>query len=65
MKNLSLEEGKTVKDIRSLSRLKKELDYTAIKDIRNLFRQERETKAIKNQKLFEHEKEAEIYFFHR
>ena len=39
MKNLSLEEGKTIKDIRSLSRLKKELDYTAIKDIRNLFRQ--------------------------
>ena len=65
MKNLSLEEGKTIKDIRSLSRLKKELDYTAIKDIRNLFRQERKTKAIKNQKLFEHEKEAEIYFFHR
>ena len=48
MKNLSLEEGKIIKDIRSLSRLKKEIDYTAIKDIRNLFRQEKETKAIKN-----------------
>ena len=65
MKNLSLEEGKIIKDIRSLSRLKKEIDYTAIKDIRNLFRQEKETKAIKNQKLSEHEKEAEIYVFHR
>ena len=34
--------------MKSLSRLKKEIDYTAIKDIRNLFRQEKETKAIKN-----------------
>ena len=49
-------------------RLKKELNYTAIKDIRNLFRLEEETKAIKYRilrdinNLFEHEKEEENYY---
>ena len=44
---------------------KKELNYTAIKDTKNLFRQEKETQAIKDRilndikNLFEHEKEEE------
>ena len=38
MENLRSEEEKIIKDIRSLFRLKKELNDTAIKDIRNLFR---------------------------
>ena len=36
------------KDIRNVFRLKKELNYIAIKDMRNLFRQVKETKAIKD-----------------
>ena len=36
--------------MRNLCRLKKELSYTAIKDI-NLFRQERKTKAIEERIL--------------
>ena len=62
MESLSLEEVGIIKDIRDLSRIKqKELTYTAIKHIRNLFRQERETKAFKDRILrdiknvFEHE----------
>ena len=38
MKNLRSEEENINKDIRNLFRLKKELNYTSIKDIRNLFR---------------------------
>ena len=38
MKNLRPEEENINKDIRNLFRLKKELNYTSIKDIRNLFR---------------------------
>ena len=47
--------------------LKKELTYTTIKDIRNLFRLEKETKAIKDRilryikNLFEHDKEENYY----
>ena len=37
--------------MRNLFRLKQELNYTAIKDIRNLFRLEKETKAIKDRML--------------
>ena len=37
MESLSLEEEKIIKDMRNLFRLKKELNYTAIKRIRNLF----------------------------
>ena len=37
-----------INDIRHLVRVNKELNYTAIKNIINLFRQERETKAIKD-----------------
>ena len=48
MKSLSLEEEYKIEDIRILFRLKKrELNYTAVKDITNPFRQKRETKAIK------------------
>ena len=32
---------KIIKDRRNVFRLKKEVNYTAIKDIRNLFRQEK------------------------
>ena len=43
MESLCLEKENV---IRNVFRLKKELNYTAIKDIRNLFRLEKETKAI-------------------
>ena len=36
MVSSSLEEESIIKDIRNLFRLKKELNYTTIKDIRNL-----------------------------
>ena len=63
MENLILEEENIIKDIRKPFRLKKELNYTAIIDTRNIFRLEKETKAIKDRilrdikNLFEHEKE--------
>ena len=50
--------------MKNLLRLKK-LNYTVIKAIKNLFRQEKESKAIKYrilkdiQNLFDHEEEAE------
>ena len=36
MESLSLEEENIIKDMRNLFRLKKELNYTVFKDIRNL-----------------------------
>ena len=36
MESLSLEKENTIKDTRNLLRIKKEPNYTAIKDIRNL-----------------------------
>ena len=60
-KKLRPEEENIIKDIRNLFRLKKELNYTAIKDIINLFRGEKETKAIEDRilrdikNLFEYE----------
>ena len=52
MESLSLEEEENIiKDIRILFRLKKEQNYTAVKDIINLFRQEEKTKVIKNRIL--------------
>ena len=46
--NLSLEEGNIIKNIRSIFRLKNDLNYTAIKDIRNLFRlKKKQTKVVK------------------
>ena len=47
MESLSLEEEKIIRYIRNLFRLRKKLNYTAIKDIRNIFRLEKETNAIK------------------
>ena len=61
MKN-SRPEEKIIKDMRKLLTLEKELNYTAIKDIRNLFRREKETKVIKGRiprdmkNISEHEK---------
>ena len=59
--SLSLGEGKTIKDI-------KELNYTRIKDIRDLFRQEKEATAIKDRilrdikNLFDQEEEEKSYY---
>ena len=44
MESLGVQEENIIKDIKNFSRLKK-LNYTAIKDITNLFRLEKETKA--------------------
>ena len=41
MESLSLEEENIIKDIRNLFRVKKELNYTVVKGIRNLLRLER------------------------
>ena len=66
-KVLRLEEENTIKNIRNLFRLKKELNYTAIRYIRNLFRLEKETKAIKDRilrdinNLFAHKEEENCY----
>ena len=68
MESLSLEEENLIIDIRNFFSLKKEQNCTAVKDIRNLFRQEKETKAIKDRILryiknfFEREKEEENYY---
>ena len=65
MENLRSEEEKIIKD---LFTLKKEQNDTAIKDIRNLFRLEKEVKGIKDivlrniKNLFEYEKEEENYY---
>ena len=54
--------------MRNLFRLKKKLNHTGIKDIRNLYRLEKESKAIKDtlltdiQNLFEHKEEEENYY---
>ena len=50
MENPRPEEEKIMKDINPF-RLKKERNYTAIKDLRNLFRLGKETKAIKDRNL--------------
>ena len=71
MEVLSLEEKNKIKDVRSHFRLKKELNYTAIKGIKNSFRLEKETKAIKDRilgdikNLFDHEKEDSYYKLER
>ena len=67
MKSLSLKEENIIKDIRNLFRLKKELNCTAVKDISNFSREEKETKAIKDKivrdikNLFEYEEEENYY----
>ena len=41
MENPGSQQEKIVKNVRNLFRLKKELNYTAINDIRSLFRQKK------------------------
>ena len=66
MENTRPKEENITKDIRNLFTLKI-LNYIAIKDIRNLFRQKKETKAIDDRilrdikNLFDHEEEGENY----
>ena len=47
MKSLSLKEENIIKNIRNIFWLKKEQNYTAIKDIRKLFRQKQKLKQLK------------------
>ena len=49
--SLSLEGEKNIKEKRNLFRLKKGLNYAAIKDVRNPFRLKKETKEIKDRIL--------------
>ena len=51
MKSVCLEEENIITHIRNLFRLRKEQNYNAIKNIRNLHSQEKETKAIKDRIL--------------
>ena len=60
MESSSLEEVNTIKDVRNLVGLKKEIDDSLIKDIKNLFRLKKESKAIKDRILrnvFAHDEE--------
>ena len=67
MESLSPEKANIIKYIRNLLRLKGELNYSAIKDIRNIFRLKK-TKSIKDRilrdinNLFEHNEEEENYY---
>ena len=67
MECLGLDEKNISKDIRNLFRLKKEQNYTAVKDAWNIFGQEKEAKAIEDRiirdikNFFQHEKEEENY----
>ena len=75
IESLSLEEENIIKDIRNLFKLKVRINYTALKDRQlfkiykdiNLFRLEKETKAIKDRILrdiknpFEHKEEKNCY----
>ena len=69
MESLRLEEENIIRDIRNLSRLKKEQNYTGIKDIRNLIRLEKKTKTIKDRilrdikNLLEDEEEKEENYY--
>ena len=51
MKSVCLEEENIITHIRILFRLRKEQNYNASKDIRNLYNQEKETKVIKDRIL--------------
>ena len=61
--NPTPQEENIMKDLKKFFRLKKELNYTAIKDIRDHLRLEKETKAIKDRilrdskNLYMHEEE--------
>ena len=48
MESLRLKEENIINYIRNLFSLKIELKYTGIQDIKKIFRQEKETKAIKD-----------------
>ena len=67
MENPRPGEENIIKDIRNLLRLKWRLNYTAMKDVRNLFTLENQTKVIKGRILthienrFEHEEEENYY----
>ena len=66
MENPRFEKDSIIKDARNFFRLIKEINYYAIKDIRNLFKLEKGTKTIKDRilrdikNLFEHEEEENI-----
>ena len=66
MENPRFEKDSIIKDARNFFRLIKEINYYAIKDIRNLFKLEKGTKTIKERilrdikNLFEHEEEENI-----
>ena len=63
IRNSNPGEENIIEDIKNLFRLKKQVNYTAIKDIVDLFRRGKETKAIKDRilggfkNIFEHEEE--------
>ena len=63
IESLSPEKGNIIKNISNVFRVKKTLNYTAIKDIRNPLRQKKEIKEIKNivlrniMNFFEYKKE--------
>ena len=63
----NLEEESIIKELRNLFRLIEEQNYTAVKDIKITFRQEIETKGLKDRilrdikNLFKHEKVEENY----
>ena len=46
LESVSLKEENIIKNIKTLFRLKKEPNYTAIKDTRNLFRQKKKLKQL-------------------
>ena len=46
MESVSLKEVNIIKNIKTLFRIKKEPNYTAIKDTRNLFRQKKKLKQL-------------------
>ena len=66
MENARSEKDNIMKEARNFFRLRKEINYYAIKDIRNLFRLEKGAKTIKDRilrdikNLFEHEEEENI-----
>ena len=68
MEGLSLKKENIIKEIGNLFKLKKVQNYTALKDIRNVFRQKEETEAIKDRirgdikNLFEQKKEELNYY---
>ena len=46
MESVSIKEENIIKNIKTLFRLKKEPNYTAIKDTKNLFRQKKKLKQL-------------------